>query len=126
LCHNPTIRTLFLPGRLHPTEGYVYGNQTLAGIDTYQANWAIVGASGVGGRGACDTDDEAAAIYRAMTLTAEKSIIVADSSKFNQPSLVVYARWQEVDFFLTDKEPPGDLEQAMQTAGVTVEVANGA
>src|SRR6218665_272589 len=56
LCHNPTIRTLFLPGRAHLTEGYVYGHQTLAGINGFQANWAIVGATGLDVDGVFDAD----------------------------------------------------------------------
>lgn len=123
VCSNPSIRTLFLPGRLHPTEGYVYGNQTINGIGNYQANWAIVGASGVGEHGVYDTDDEAAAVYRAMVLAAERSMIVADSSKFNQPSLMVYVPWEEVDFFVTERPPPDGLARKLREAAVKLEIA---
>ncbi len=123
LCHNPAIRTLFLAGRVHPTEGYVYGSQTVAGINSFQANWAIVGASGYGAFGVCDADDEAAAVYRAMTMRAARSIIVADATKFDQPSLVVFAQWNEVDFLVTDQVPEGPLGKQMSQLGVKLIVA---
>ncbi|MFB2551894.1 DeoR/GlpR family DNA-binding transcription regulator [Ensifer soli] len=118
LCHNPTIRTLFLPGRTHPTEGYVYGHQTIAGINGFQANWAIVGATGTDVDGLYDADDEAGAVYRAMVTRAARAILVADSTKFLVPSLVCYAEWQELDHFFTDQAPPPALTKAVRIAGV--------
>ena len=120
---NPTIRTLFLPGRLQLTEGYVYGNQTINGIRSYQTNWAVVGASGVGELGVYEIDDEAAAVYRTMVLTAQRSMVVADSSKFDQPSLMVYVPWEEVDFLVTETAPPDLLAEKLREAGVGLEIA---
>ena len=118
LCHHPMIKVLFLPGRAHPSEGYVYGNQTVAGINGFQANWAIVGASGIDAEGVYDADDEAGAVYRAMVLRASQSVLVADSTKFQLASLVCYAHWAELDFFFTDTAPPTPLEKAVKAAGV--------
>lgn len=118
LCHNPTIRTLFLPGRAHLTEGYVYGNQTLNGINSFQANWAIAGATGLDNDGIYDADDEAAAIYRAMSVRAAQSILVADSTKFQIASLVRWAVWNEIHYFFTDQSPPPSLEKSIRAAGV--------
>lgn len=124
LCHNPTIRTLFLPGRVHASEGYVFGAQTLASINTYQVNWAVVGSTGIGDFGICDADDEAAAIYRAMTQRAAESIVAADHSKFGQPSLVVYAGWSEIDRLVTDQPPPEPLAEAITQSGAKIEIAD--
>lgn len=126
LCHNPTIRTLFLAGRAHPGERYVFGQQTLLGIESFQANWAVVGASGVDRHGIYDADDEAAAIYRAMTMRGARSVLVADATKFNQPSLMPFANWQDIDVFVTDEAPESGLDQAITKSGVKLIVANGA
>lgn len=123
LCHNPMIKALFLPGRTHPSEGYVYGNQTVAGINGFQANWAIVGASGIDDEGVYDADDEAGAVYRAMVLRATQSVLVADSTKFQLPSLVCYANWEEFDFFFTDVAPPPPLQKSVRDAGVELVIA---
>jgi DeoR/GlpR family transcriptional regulator of sugar metabolism len=124
LCHNPMIKVLFLPGRAHPSEGYVYGNQTVAGINGFQANWAIVGASGLDAEGVYDADDEAGAVYRAMVLRALQSVLVADSTKFQLASLVRYAHWEEIDYFFTDTVPPPALEKAVKGAGAELVVTS--
>lgn len=125
LCHNPTIRVLFLAGRAHPGERYVYGHQTLVGIESFQANWAVVGASGIDRHGLYDADDEAAAIYRAMTMRGARSVLVADATKFNQPSLMPFASWQDIDVFVTDEVPESGLHQVIVKSGVELIVANG-
>lgn len=121
--HNPTIRVLMLPGRVHPTEGYVYGAQAVAAIAGYQANWAVVGATGISAVGACDADDEAAAVYRAMSLRAATSVVATDHSKFDQPSLAIYAGWSDVDRLVVDQAPPGPLMDALRQGGASLILA---
>src|SRR5260370_37308876 len=99
LAANPSIRILCCPGRYHSTEGYVFGTQTIASINSYEANRAIVGATGVGGRGINDTDEEAGAIYGAMVNRAAESTIAASHSKFEQAAPTVSAQWTEIDCF---------------------------
>jgi DeoR/GlpR family transcriptional regulator of sugar metabolism len=94
--------------------------QTLNG---YEANRAIVGATGVGVRGLNDADDEAGAIYGAMVKRASESILVADSSKFEQPALTVFAQWADIDRLVTDRAPTGALAAAIRAAGTEVIVA---
>src|ERR1700737_648798 len=81
LAVNATIRVLCCPGRYHATEGYVFGTQTIASINGYEANRAIVGATGISARGINDADDEAGAIYGAMGKRAAKPIIGAEQRK---------------------------------------------
>ena len=123
LAANPSIRILCCPGRYHSTEGYVFGTQTIASINSYEANRAIVGATGVGGRGINDADEEAGAIYGAMVKRAAEAIIVADHSKFEQRALTVFAQWTEIDRFVTDRQPEGALAKALREAGTEVVIA---
>lgn len=123
LAANPTIRVLFCPGRYHGREGYVFGTQTIANLNSYEANYAIVGATGIGVRGVNDADDEAAAIYRAMALRAARAIVAVDHSKFDQPSLSLVASWDEVDRLVTDTAPPEPLARALERAGVELTIA---
>jgi DeoR/GlpR family transcriptional regulator of sugar metabolism len=123
LAVNPSIRVLCCPGRYHPSEGYVFGTQTIASIDGYEANRAIVGATGIGGRGINDADDEAGAIYGAMVRRAAEAIVVADHTKFDQRALTVFAQWTEIDRLVTDRPPEGALAMALRQAGTEVIVA---
>ncbi len=123
LAKNPTIQTLFLPGRFHKQDGYVFGSQTIASLNQYEANWAILGAAGISPRGVNHSDDEAAAVYRAMTLRAANAVIVADSSKFDLPALSIFADWSQVRSLYTDAKPKGLLADALARADVEVVVA---
>lgn len=123
LAANASIRILCCPGRYHATEGYVFGTQTIASINTYEANRAIVGATGVGARGINDADEEAGAVYGAMVKRAAEAIIVADHSKFDQRALTVFAQWSEIDRFVTDRAPEGALATAVREAGTELIVA---
>lgn len=123
VARNPTIRVLFCPGRYHPNEGYVYGAQTIESINGYEANRAIVGATGFSERGINDANDEAGAIYSAMVKRAAEAIVVADHTKFNQPALLVYAQWYEISKLVTDINPVGRLGDAIVNAGTEIIVA---
>ncbi|HEY0275644.1 MAG TPA: DeoR/GlpR family DNA-binding transcription regulator [Paenirhodobacter sp.] len=113
LCTNPDIRTILLAGRVHQSEGYVYGSQTILGISAYNANWAVVGATGIGPTGAFDADDEAAGIYGAMVRRAAQSVVIADASKIDQSALAVFATWNDIDLLITDRAPGADLASAL-------------
>ena len=123
LAVNPTIRVLCCPGRYHAAEGYVFGTQTIASINSYEANRAIVGATGVGGRGVNDADDEAGAIYGALVKRAAEAIVVADHTKFEQRALTVFAQWTDVDRLVTNKQPEGALAVALRAAATEIIVA---
>jgi len=120
---NPSIRVLCCPGRYHPTEGYVFGTQTIASINSYEANRAIVGATGIGARGINDADDEAGAIYGAMVKRAAEAIVVADHTKFEQRALTVFAHWTDIDRLVTDQQPEGALATALRESGTEIIVA---
>jgi DeoR/GlpR family transcriptional regulator of sugar metabolism len=123
LAANSSIRVLCCPGRYHPAEGYVYGAQTIASINSYEANRAIVSATGIGGRGVNDADDEAGAIYGAMVRRAAEAIVVADHTKFEQRALTVFAPWTDIDRLVTDRQPEGALATALRDAGTEIIVA---
>ena len=125
LATNPAIRVLVCPGRFNGRDAYVYGAQTIAHLAGFEANRAIVGATGIGLHGANEADDEAAAVFRAMIARSAESIIVADHSKFNQPALSVYAPWDEIDKVVTDQRPAGTLARTLERASVEVVLARG-
>ncbi len=123
LAINPTIRVLFCAGRLHNGEAYLLGSQTIASINGYEANRAIVSATGLGARGIYDADEEAGAVYAAMVQRAAEAIVVADHAKFNQLAVAMCARWSVIDRLVTDREPRGALATGLREAGTQVIVA---
>lgn len=49
--------------------------------------------------------------------------ILADSSKFTEPLFAQIAELERADYLVTDAEPPAELAEALQHAGVEVLVA---
>jgi DeoR/GlpR family transcriptional regulator of sugar metabolism len=121
---NASIRVLFCAGRLHPGEGYLLGSQTIASINGYEANRAIVGATGIAARGVYDADEEAGAVYATMIQRAAEAIVVADHSKFDQLAVSICSRWESIDRLVTDRQPVGALANALRESGTEVIVAS--
>jgi DeoR/GlpR family transcriptional regulator of sugar metabolism len=120
---NPSIRVLFCGGRLIPDESFVVGSLTIASLNDYEANRAIVGASGIGARGVYITDEDVGAVYATMIQRAAEAIVVADHSKFDQPALAIFARWDAIDRLVTDRRPTGALVTALRESGTEAVVA---
>lgn len=121
---NPSIRVLFCAGRLQPDEGYLLGSQTIASLNGYEANRAIVSASGIAARGIYITDEEAGAVFSTMIQRAAEAIVVADHGKFDQIAFAICARWEAIDRLVTDREPAGALATALRESGTEVIVAS--
>lgn len=66
-------------------------------------------------------NEEEAAVKERMVERSSRVVLVADSSKFGERSFVTFADLEDVDVLVTDAEPPADLADALDDAGVTVE-----
>lgn len=123
LSTNPTITVLMTPGTYHAGEGATYGAQTLRFLEQYNAQWVILGASGLAPEGASDALIEMADVYATMIERGNRRMIVADSSKFDQMFTARYASWSQIDLLVSDARPTSALLKAMQAAEVEVAVA---
>lgn len=123
LAANPTIAVLMCPGRYHGREGMMVGSETIEFLQSYNANWAILGATGVTAEGLSDAEAAAASVYKAMMLRAAETICVADRSKFSQQALAIWARWHDIGRLVTDTPPTGAVARAMERARVDLTVA---
>ena len=123
LASNPTITVLMTPGFYHAGEGAMFGAQTLRFLEQYNAQWVILGASGLAPEGASDALIEMADVYSAMIERANRRMIVADGSKFNQMFTARYASWSQVDLLVTNETPNSVLFKAMQAAEVELKIA---
>ncbi len=120
LAMNPTITVLIAPGHYHAQEGALHGAQTLRFLEGYRADWAILGASGLKEDGASDALIEAAEVYAAMVRRAARVMVVADSSKFDEPFPAHYAAWDDIDVLVTETPPKGALARAIAAGGARV------
>jgi DeoR/GlpR family transcriptional regulator of sugar metabolism len=123
LATNDDIVTLVCPGRYNGREGATYGAQAINFLQSFNVNWAILGSSGLTADGPAEVDADAAGVYGAMSSRAERTIVVADHTKFDRPALAIYADWRQVDLLVTDHAAGGPLAKALDRAGVEIVVA---
>lgn len=123
LATNPLVRVLMLPGEYDGGEGLIHGAETVEALQRFRANRAFLGASGLTVEGPNDAAMGPGQIYGAMMRRAAHTMILADHTKFDRPSLMVYGPWSSAVTLVTDAAPRGDLIDAMGDAGARVLVA---
>jgi DeoR/GlpR family transcriptional regulator of sugar metabolism len=123
LASNPRITILMLPGEYHRDEGIVVGADTIDALSRFHANLAIVGASGLTSEGINDASVAAGRVYGMMVRRASETLVVADHSKFDRPSLTVFGEWSNKITLVTDAPLPSQLRAILERARATVIVA---
>ena len=123
LAANPTIAVLLCPGRYDGREGMITGAETIEFLQSYNANWAVLGATGVTSEGMSDADAGAASVYKAMMLRAAETIVVADSGKFDKQALAIWGRWHDIGRVVTDVAPAGAILRNIERARAEVTIA---
>ncbi|MBY8974800.1 DeoR/GlpR transcriptional regulator [Rhodobacteraceae bacterium NNCM2] len=121
---NPTITVIIAPGIYHSGEGAVHGAATLRYLEGFRVDWAILGASGLTGDGPTDALIEAAEVYQTMVERAERTLLLADSSKFDQVFPAKWAEWSDIAALVTDAAPAPPLATAIAEAGAEVVIAH--
>lgn len=120
---NPTISVLMAPGLYHAGEGAMHGAATMRFLETVRADWAVLGASGLDETGPSDALIEMGEVYAAMAARAERALLVADHSKFDQTFPSCWAKWPDLAHLICDEAPPPRLAAAIQRAGVQTHLA---
>ena len=117
LASNPFHKVLMLPGQYDSREGLIHGPDTIDALQKYRANRAFLGASGLTPEGPNDAGVGPGLIYGAMMRRSTETVILADHSKFERPSLTVYGPWSPAVSLVTDTEPAGELAAALKNSG---------
>jgi DeoR/GlpR family transcriptional regulator of sugar metabolism len=120
---NPMIRVLVLPGQYDGREGFIFGADTIDALQHFHASKAFLGASGLTEEGPNDASMAAGLIYGAMMKRASETFVLADHSKFNCPSLMVFCRWSPQVSLITDVACEETLMSALQICGARLVVA---
>lgn len=120
LSQNPTITVLMCPGRYDAREGIMVGAEAVEFLQAYNANWALLGATGITAEGVSDADAAAASVYKAMMTRAAATIIVADHTKFDRHALSIWAHWHDVAHIVTDAPIGNAIARALERARVDV------
>ncbi|MER9707581.1 DeoR/GlpR family DNA-binding transcription regulator [Mesorhizobium sp. M0204] len=123
LSENSAIEALMLPGIYHPREGLVHGPETLAMIRRYRVQVAVIGASALDASGVSEAMLSAGAIYSEMMACAERTLILADHTKFGRRALTLVGPWHANVTLICDRAPDADLAVAIAENGAEIEIA---
>ncbi len=119
-----SMRVLLCPGEFNPSERAVFGQDTTDFLDGFNADIALLGASGLTAEGPNDLETRAVWVKRTMLERAARRVLLVDSGKFGRTHLERICGLGALTDVVTDSAPPPDLEAALERAGVRLTVAS--
>lgn len=120
LANNPLLNVISLPGFVELQEGLVHGPDTLRFIEQYNVQATVIGASAIDTIGVSEALPSAADVYSAMIRQAEKTFVVADSSKIGKKSLKRVLSWNYNSVLVTNSAPPEDFIKGISVLGARI------
>ena len=121
----PGVRVVACPGDFDAAERAAYGAETDAFLRRFNADTAVIGATGLSLEGPTDAESRASWVKRAMIDRATRRVLLADSGKFGRTSIERICGWDGLTDLVTDAPPTADLDAALLRAGVRLAVARG-
>jgi DeoR family transcriptional regulator, fructose operon transcriptional repressor len=120
----PGVTLHVLGGRVRGITQTAVGESTVRALEHLRLDVAFLGANGITARHGFSTPDETeAATKQAMARAAQRTIVLADSSKLGREHLVSFAAVDDVDVLVTDADADPDALAALTSTGIEVVVA---
>jgi DeoR/GlpR family transcriptional regulator of sugar metabolism len=108
-----------LGGELRKVSGALTGGRALGALDSIHADIAFIGASGIEPDWGCSTTDLSESEMKcALLARSARKILLADLTKWRNPSTVRFAEWKQFDDWIVDKMPPRRELKVIQAGGV--------
>jgi DeoR family glycerol-3-phosphate regulon repressor len=121
LHRNKSIEVIVTGGSIRQGDGGIVGAVTVAQIQQFRVDIAIIGTSAIDSSGTLlDFDVREVEISRAIIEHARKVVLVADSSKFSRAAPVRIAHLSEIDVFVTDRLPSHEIAEMCRVCDVEV------
>ncbi len=125
LRHNQTARFLIAGGTVRNEDGGIVGESTAEFIEQFKLDHAIIGVSAIERDGTLlDYDHQEVRVAKAIIDNARSTILVADSAKFDRSAPMRIGNIAEVDYIVTDTQPPDDFKQHCLRNRVEILVAD--
>lgn len=114
LAKSRTHRVILLPGDYDPMEGCVVGSETLAFIDKFRADVAVIGASGIDGEGLYEVHSGIAWVDRVMMRRSNRNIAILPDDRFGHAHLEQICLLSELDDVVTNTRPANGIVEALR------------
>jgi DeoR family glycerol-3-phosphate regulon repressor len=121
LYRNKAIEVFLTGGTIRHSDGGIVGAVTVAQIEQFRVDVAVIGTSAIDPNGTLlDFDIREVEISRAIIEHARKIVLVSDSSKFLRSAPVRIAHLSEIDVFVTDHLPSPAMTELCRSCEVRV------
>jgi len=121
LYRNKSIEVFVTGGTIRQSDGGIVGAVTVAQIEQFRVDIAVIGTSAIDSAGTLlDFDIREVEISRAIIEHARKIVLVADSSKFSRAAPVRIAHLSEIDVFITDRLTSPEIVEMCRDCEVNV------
>lgn len=118
------IEIIVAGGVVRHLDGGVVGEAAVDFIRQFKVDYAVIGASAIDEDGTLlDFDYREVKVAQAIIACARKSILVADSMKFERTAPVRIGHISQLDVFVTEAEPPERVRQLCCDSEVAIEIA---
>lgn len=118
------IEIVVAGGVLRHADGGIVGEAAVDFIRQFRADYAVIGASAIDRDGTLlDYDYREVKVAKAIMGCARKSILVADSMKYERSAPVRIGHISQLDCFVTEQMPPAPLAAICREHGVEIEIA---
>ena len=120
----PTFRVILLGGDVNAQYSFSCGDDAKEQIARYRADWAVLSVDGVNpGTGITTYHAEESVIDRIMMERAQKTLIVADSSKLGRESFSRISALSSGTILITDSEADASMTERIAEEGVSIQLA---
>ncbi|HWM84193.1 MAG TPA: DeoR/GlpR family DNA-binding transcription regulator [Kofleriaceae bacterium] len=118
------IEIIVAGGVVRQSDGGIVGEAAVDFIRQFKVDYAVIGTSAIDEDGTLlDFDYREVKVAQAIMECARKSILVADSMKFERTAPVRIGHISQLDYFVTDVAPQPRLRDVCRDSEVQVEVA---
>ncbi|WP_198315557.1 DeoR/GlpR family DNA-binding transcription regulator [Chitinophaga tropicalis] len=123
LLDKPNVEIVQLGGIVRKTSTSVTGNYAESILDNFTCSKLFLGVDGIDPEQGCTTSNMMeATLNKAMIRTAQKTIILTDSSKFGRRGFGKICMLNEIDQIITDDGISSSMVQDLENIGVEVTI----
>ncbi len=119
------VRAVYVLGGAYIASAQVtVGFVGFAAMPQISVDTAVIAVSGLSAQGCSISKLEEAIATKEMMAACQRTILLADSSKFDVQAFAMVADYELVEYLVTDAQPEGSLAAALEEAGVKIVVAS--
>jgi DeoR/GlpR family transcriptional regulator of sugar metabolism len=117
-------KLICIGGELRKVSGALVGGSALGALSSLRADIALIGATGMDMEGCFTTELSEAELKNAVAARSTRKILLADSSKWLNPSTVRFAQWNDFDDWVLETSLPQKELKQLRSSGVAVHSAD--